>query len=158
MLTFPSAPNHVHTRYKASASKQKSTFFFRRQNSTKWLSSNLNPHFWCVTSLTSLGHILYLGFLLWHLWMMREHLRPCLHLTNPCTEPKGSQPNKRPKARYIKRNPSAIILHLNSKLEGIELATQSIKRQLASGTSGPSLMVVWLWPYALQDAISINKC
>ena len=23
----------------------------------------------------------------------REHLRSCLHLTNPCTEPKGSQPN-----------------------------------------------------------------
>ena len=22
----------------------------------------------------------------------REHLRSCLHLTNPCTEPKGSQP------------------------------------------------------------------
>ena len=23
----------------------------------------------------------------------REHLCPCLHLTNPCTEPKGSHPN-----------------------------------------------------------------
>ena len=23
----------------------------------------------------------------------REHLRSCLHLSNPCTEPKGSQPN-----------------------------------------------------------------
>ena len=23
----------------------------------------------------------------------RDHLRSCLHLTNPCTEPKGSQPN-----------------------------------------------------------------
>ena len=23
----------------------------------------------------------------------REHLRSCLHLTNPCTEPKGSHPN-----------------------------------------------------------------
>ena len=23
----------------------------------------------------------------------REHLRPCLHLTNPCAKPKGSQPN-----------------------------------------------------------------
>ena len=24
---------------------------------------------------------------------VREHLRSCLHLTNPCTEPKGSHPN-----------------------------------------------------------------
>ena len=24
---------------------------------------------------------------------VREHLRSCLHLTNPCTEPKGYQPN-----------------------------------------------------------------
>ena len=31
----------------------------------------------------------------WHILSAcaREHLRSCLHLTNPCTEPKGSHPN-----------------------------------------------------------------
>ena len=36
------------------------------------------------------------GVLFWHLWMThphRENRRSYLHLTNPCTEPKGSHPN-----------------------------------------------------------------
>ena len=45
------------------------------------------------------GPISYLGFLLWHLWLSHPlHTRmntctQCVHLTNPCTKPKGSQPN-----------------------------------------------------------------
>ena len=42
--------------------------------------------------------ISYLGFLLWHLWLSHPpHVRvntctQCVHLTNPWTKPKGSQP------------------------------------------------------------------
>ena len=98
MLTFPSAPNHVPTRHKASASKRKSTSLFRRQKSTNWLFSNLIPRFRCVTSLTSLVINLSGIFIVTSLNATsapraREHLRSCLYLTNPCTEPKGSQPN-----------------------------------------------------------------
>ena len=45
------------------------------------------------------GHISYLGFLLWHLWLSHppctcvNTCSQCVHLTNPCTKPKGSQPN-----------------------------------------------------------------
>ena len=39
----------------------------------------------------------------------RQHLCSSFHLTNPCAEPKGSQLT----ARYIKRNPLAIILQLD---------------------------------------------
>ena len=45
------------------------------------------------------GPISYLGFLLWHLWLLHPP-RSCVntwsqwvHLTNPCTKPKVSQPN-----------------------------------------------------------------
>ena len=43
--------------------------------------------------------ISYLGFLLWYLWLShppRAHVNTCtqcVHLTNQCTKPKGSQPN-----------------------------------------------------------------
>ena len=75
--------------------------------------SNLSPRFRCVTSFTSRGHI----FLSWVSIVTslndtsapraRERLRSCLPLTNPCTKRKVrslTQP------KYIKRNPSAIIL------------------------------------------------
>ena len=45
------------------------------------------------------SHISYLGFLLWHLWLSHpprarmNTCTQCVHLTNPCTKPKGSQPN-----------------------------------------------------------------
>ena len=47
---------------------------------------------------TSTGQPFYLGFLFWHLWMthpprVRQHQCSSLHQTNPCAEPKGSQPN-----------------------------------------------------------------
>ncbi len=50
MLTFPSAPNHVRTRHKASASKRKSPFF-GRQDSTQltFPSAPFPPHVWHPT-------------------------------------------------------------------------------------------------------------
>ena len=58
----------------------------------------LSPRFRCMTSFTPSGPISYLGFILTSVndassLHAREHLRSCLHLTNPCTEPKGSHPN-----------------------------------------------------------------
>ena len=40
----------------------------------------------------------------------REHLRSCLHLTNPCAKRKVLSLTK-PKGKIFKRNPSAIILY-----------------------------------------------
>ena len=51
-----------------------------------------------MMSFTSPVHF-YLGFLLWHLLLshpsgMRvKTCTQCMHLTNPCTKPKGSKPN-----------------------------------------------------------------
>ena len=58
----------------------------------------LSPRFRCMTSFTPPGHISLWGFILTHVNdasypRAREHLRSCLHLTNPCTEPTGSHPN-----------------------------------------------------------------
>ena len=45
------------------------------------------------------GSISCLGFLLWHLWFSQPPCArvntwtQCVHLTNPCTKPKGSQPD-----------------------------------------------------------------
>ena len=82
------------------------------------IPQNISPRFRCVTSLTSPGHNCYLRFLFWYLWMthpLHARVNTCahvFHLTNPCTEPKGSHPTKkRRKPRYTKRNPFAIILH-----------------------------------------------
>ena len=58
-------------------------------------SPNPQPTLPGMTSFTPPG----LGFLFWHLWMthpLRARawlLALMLHLTNPCTEPKGSHPN-----------------------------------------------------------------
>ena len=86
---------------KVSASKRKPTVLFGVQFSTHWLFQNLpksSLRFRCVTSLALCNPISHLG-LLWHLWMTRPHCVRAwtpvlmLHLTNPCAEPKGSQPN-----------------------------------------------------------------
>ena len=96
MLTFPSAPNHVRTRHKASASKWKSTFFFRQQNSTDFFFKSPNPlrtlsvhdvihippsHFLSgdsiVTSLNDTSAPRAFG-----------HLHSCLPLTNLCAKRK----------------------------------------------------------------------
>ena len=105
MLTFPLAPNHVRTRHKASASKRKSTFFFRARNSTNWLFSNLpkilRARFQCMMSLTSPGLTFYLGFLFWHLWTKHTPLHSSLHQTNPCAKRKVLSLTK-PKGRIYK--------------------------------------------------------
>ena len=76
----------------------------------------LSPRFRCMTSFTFPGPNFYLGFLFWHRWMahpLRVRVNTCINVApNPSTKRKVLILIK-PKARYIKRNPSAIILHLS---------------------------------------------
>ena len=81
--------------------RQDSSQLFRCLVSTHWLFQNLlksSVPFRCVTSFTQCNPVSHLG-LLWHLWVTRllcaRAWTPVLmlHLTNPCAEPKGSQPN-----------------------------------------------------------------
>ena len=57
-----------------------------------------SARFRCVTSFALACPVSYLR-LLWHLWLTRPLCARAwtptlmLHLSNPCTEPKGSQPN-----------------------------------------------------------------
>ena len=88
--------------------------------STNWLFQNLqksSARFRCVTSFALACSVSHLR-LLWHLWVTRS-LRAStwtpvlmLHLSNSCTEPKGSHSLTKPKG--IKRNPSAIILQYHA--------------------------------------------
>ena len=97
--TFPSAPNHVRTWHKASASKWKSPFFFGWQDSTlTFLKSPpqiLCARFRCMTSFASQSPWIFILTSVNHTFSPRasQHLYSSLHLTNPCTEPNGSQPN-----------------------------------------------------------------
>ena len=70
-------------------------------NSTNWLFQNppkSSARFLCVTSFALCNPVFHLG-LWWHLWVTRPLCASVwthvlmLHLSNPCTEPKGSQPN-----------------------------------------------------------------
>ena len=94
------------TRRKATASKRKSTFFFRDWNSTHWLFSSLSPRFRWVTSLICLVPNpiwdFYLDISEWHI------LPACtwtpalmLHLTNPSAERKVLSLTK-PKGKIYK--------------------------------------------------------
>ena len=76
---------------------QKSTFFFGRQNSTHWLFSN-PPNPLRTLSVHDVIHIPWSHFLS-GLFILKslndtsslhacEHLRSCLHLTNPCAKQK----------------------------------------------------------------------
>ena len=63
------------------------------------IPKTLSPRFRCMTSFTLLWSHFLSGVLFWHLWMMylpRGRVSTCarLQLTIPCTEPKGSHPNK----------------------------------------------------------------
>ena len=91
------------TRCKASASKRKSTVFYRGRtqlNSTNWLFSNppkSSAHAsdaWRHSHPQALSGIFILTSVN-DTSSPREcqHLCSSLHLTNPCAEPKGSQPN-----------------------------------------------------------------
>ena len=71
--------------------KSQLTAFFKAQNSQLVASENDVIHV--------PGPIIDLGFLVWHLWLSHppcarvNTYTQCVHLTNPCTKPKGSQPN-----------------------------------------------------------------
>ena len=94
-------PNLVRPLPKASASKRKSTLLFRCLVSTLQLSSNSqNPPrasgAWCHShSVTPFSISGYCDISEWHVRSARSAWTPVLmlHLSNPCTEPKGSQPN-----------------------------------------------------------------
>ena len=86
----------------ASASKRKPNVFSRgRSNSTNWLFQNpqnpprasgawRHPH-----SVAPVSHLGYCDISEWHVRSAARAWTPVLmlHLSNPCTEPKGSQPN-----------------------------------------------------------------
>ena len=81
--------------------RQVSSQLFRCLVSTNWLFQNLpkSPaRFRCLTSFALCNPVSHLG-LLWHLWVTHPLCARAwtpvlmLHLSNPCTEPKGSQPN-----------------------------------------------------------------
>ena len=105
MLNFPSDPTTCSTplqttglasassekRLASSKSKSQLTVFFKFQNPQPIASGHdiIHVH----------GPISYLGFLLWHLWLSHpprmcvNTCTQCVHVTNPWTKPKGSQPN-----------------------------------------------------------------
>ena len=103
------------TRHKASASKRKSTVFFRPQNSTHWLYSKISAHaFSAWRHSHPWSHPLSGIFIVTSLNdtsapRAREHLRPCLHLSNPCakrkvlslTKPKGKIYKAKSLGHYI---------------------------------------------------------
>ena len=84
----------------ASPSSAISTFPFGRRNSTNWLFPNLKI---LSTHFRAWRHSPPKSFPIWGFILTsvndasspraREHLRSCLHLTNPYTEPKGSHAN-----------------------------------------------------------------
>ena len=81
---------------------RKSTFPFGRGNSTHCFFSNPKKSSAHASGAWRHSHTL-VTFPIWgFIWTYvndasslraREHLHSCLHLTNPCTEPKGSHPN-----------------------------------------------------------------
>ena len=91
------------THHKAPASKRMSPFFFGRQDSTNWRFSKSPKSSARALPVHDVIHIHWSTFLsgIFILTSLnytsspwaRQHLRSILHLTNPCTEPKGSQPN-----------------------------------------------------------------
>ena len=106
LTTFTSAPNHVRppsaNYWSALGGPRKSTFPFGRRDSTNYFflkSQKSSAH---ASGAWRYSHPL-VQFPIWGFILTsvndtsslraREHLRSCLHLTNPCTEPKGSQPN-----------------------------------------------------------------
>ena len=115
MLSFPSATNNPPQGYWPRFGEP------GRQNSTKWLFKS--PPTLPVRNVTHVpGHILYLRFLLWHLWMTRPL---CARAWTPMLMFAPNWPmhwaerfstKLNPKARYIKRNPSAIILHYSTSI------------------------------------------
>ena len=106
MLNFPSDPNHVspppQTTGLASASLRKSTYFVQSQISNNCFFFQI-PKSSALLGMTSFTSPVLLSiwvfYCFYHLWLShppRTHVNTwtqCVHLTNPCTKPKGSKPN-----------------------------------------------------------------
>ena len=97
---WPPPPQHVCTRRKASASKRKSTIFSRGRTQLNWLFQN-PPNPPRASGAWRHPHSLA-RFAIWAIVtsLSDTPFRPrawtpalMLHLSNPCTEPKGSQTN-----------------------------------------------------------------
>ena len=76
---------------RSATSFNSSNFLRNPQNPPRASGACRHPHF--VTHFIISG---YCDIAEWHVRSMRAHALPLasrLHLTNPCTEPKGSQPN-----------------------------------------------------------------
>ena len=112
MLAFPSEPHHVrHPCHKLLVWPRRAPkidFPCLSPNLNSLVRSQISTVFFSNSKILSAsrhdvihdpGPIPYLGFLLWHLWLSRpprvrvNTCSECVHLTNPCTEPKGSQPH-----------------------------------------------------------------
>ena len=92
---------------------QKSTTFLETRISTncRFFFKFKNPQrFWAWRHLRSRSHFLFGVFIVTSLIACVNTWSQCVHITNPCTKRKVlSLTNQN--ARYIKRNPSVIILH-----------------------------------------------
>ena len=99
----PTPTHHVRHLPKASASKRKSTVFSRGRSQLNSLTFSKSPkssvRFRCVTSFALASPVSYLGYCDISEWHVRSAPARAwtpalmLHLNNPCTELKGSQPN-----------------------------------------------------------------
>ena len=109
MLTFPSPPPPPPPRATTAARPRRESESkpSSSDGKTQLADSNLSPRFRCVTSLTSLVIFsiwdFYCEISEWHVRSVRarKHLRPCLHLTNPCAERKVLSLTK-PKGKIYK--------------------------------------------------------
>ena len=124
MLTFPSAPHpHHHARQpdatgliSESPESQPSSSDAKTQ---LWLFSN-PPNPYPTLPVHDVIHIFWYPILDFYFDISEWHILPArawtpaimLHLTNPCAKRKVLSLTK-PKARYITRIPSAIILHMD---------------------------------------------
>ena len=99
ILAFPSAPNHVRHLpqglWSGFGELAKVNCLLPSQELNWLFQISQNP-----LRALPVHDVIHIpkGFLFWHLWMthpprVRQHLCSSLHLTNPCAEPKGSQPN-----------------------------------------------------------------
>ena len=105
MLTFPSDPTTCGTPPQtpglasASSENQLPSSCFESQQTVFFKFQNPQPIASGHDVIHVPGPISYLGFLLWHLWLSHpprtrmNTCTQCVYLTNPCTKPKGSQPN-----------------------------------------------------------------
>ena len=105
-LTFPSAPTTCAPVTRPRRASESHSFFFGWQDSTNWLFSKIPK----ILPVRDAIHIHWSTFLsgIFILTSVNDTSSPCerqhmcssLYLSNPCTEPKISQPNK-PKGKVL---------------------------------------------------------